>query len=374
MNGGLPLGRRMLGNWIPTQMVRASPQRSILIVGPTQSGKTSRLVIPFILKWEGPVLVTSVKNDVVEHTRMWRETQGPVLVINPALRSGATWNPLEDIDNFHDAFAITRELFFADHSSSAESQFWMSLAGRLCASLFAIATEQGRDVYDVMGWLDARLHGVPSARDEAVAAVLQGFLLMEPRTLDSVLTTATSVLSPWTLRQNLGDVRSTLRRNGTIYLCAPRLDHRRFEGIFRGAVRSVIDEQERSITSRRLLVVLDEAASIAPLADLDQMAATLSGSGVTLVSVFQDAAQIQHRWGTAARTLVNNHLYRIIFHGTVDPTTSELFPEIVPDLPAVARLRQSRRGSARLLGSSLAPMTIRSAPWFRTSLRRRVPQ
>lgn len=374
MNQGVVLGRQMLAGWIPLHVVRATPQRSILIVGPTQSGKTSRLVIPFILKWRGPVVVTSVKNDVVEHTQRWRESQGPVLIVDPASRSGTTWNPLEDIRDFHDALSVSRELFYADQQSSAESQFWMSLAGRLSAALFAVAIEHSRDIYDVMAWLHQGIVSVPPAVDGDVARVLQWFVAMEPKTLDSVITTASTVLSPWTLRQTLGNVRSVLRDNGTVYLCAPRLDQRRYEAVFRGAVRSLVDEQERCDTSRRLLVVLDEAASIAPLSDLDQMAATVSSCGITLVSVFQDAAQIQHRWGTAARTLVNNHLYRIIFHGTVDPTTSELFPEVVPDLPAVARLRQSRQGSARLLGSSLAPMTIRATPWFRTRLRRRVPR
>jgi len=227
-----------------------------------------------------------------------------------------------------------------------------------------------------VGWLEEHLRLLPPATDLSVQRVIDGFVSMEPKTCDGVIATALAVLEPWTLPQPLGDVRHVLRNDGTVYLCAPRLDHRRYESLFRGAIRSLVDEQERRARNGRaapLLLILDEAASIAPLSDLDQMAATLSGSSVTLVSVFQDAAQLLHRWNSAARTLVNNHVYRIVFHGTVDASVCELLPELVPDVSAVSSLRQQRPGSARLLALNVPPMTIRARPWFRSSLRRRVP-
>ena len=42
-----------------------------------------------------------------------------------------------------------------------------------------------------------------------------------------------------------------------------------------------------------LLVVLDEAANIAPLSDLDVLASTASSHGIQLVTVWQDFAQIE---------------------------------------------------------------------------------
>jgi type IV secretory pathway TraG/TraD family ATPase VirD4 len=43
-----------------------------LVVGPTQAGKTSSLVVPTLLRWRGAVVVTRVKNDVIEATSKWR--------------------------------------------------------------------------------------------------------------------------------------------------------------------------------------------------------------------------------------------------------------------------------------------------------------
>ena len=59
-----------------------------------------------------------------------------------------------------------------------------------------------------------------------------------------------------------------------------------------------------------LLLVIDEAANIAPLKDLDTLASTCAGIGVQLVTVFQDMAQIEARYGTKSRTVVNNHRVR----------------------------------------------------------------
>ena len=376
MRNSLVLGRRMVGQWIPSSRVRTIPFRSVTVIGPTQSGKTSRIVIPSVLRWNGPVVVASVKGDVVEVTLPWRERCGPSLIIDPSSPDGATWNPLEGVTTLREALHVARELFASPPEASSETQFWNSHAAKLAAALFALSTQEHQTIFDVVRWLEEHLRNLPFASDEVVQRILDGFMAMEPKTCDGVIATALAVLEPWTLPQPLGDVRAVLREGGTVYLCAPRLDQRRYESLFRGAIRSLVDEQEgraRSGTAEPLLLVLDEAASIAPLKDLDQMAATLSGSSVSLMSVFQDAAQISHRWSSAARTLVNNHVYRIVFHGTVDATLCELLPELVPDVKAVSALRQQRPGSARLLALDAPPMTLRATPWFRSSLRRRVP-
>ncbi|MGP8223890.1 MAG: type IV secretory system conjugative DNA transfer family protein, partial [Acidimicrobiales bacterium] len=45
------------------RLLAAEPRHSVMVVGPTQSGKTSGLAIPAILEWSGPILATSVKAD-----------------------------------------------------------------------------------------------------------------------------------------------------------------------------------------------------------------------------------------------------------------------------------------------------------------------
>ena len=81
-------GRVLLGRLGPTwcgrrRLVAAEPRRSVLVVAPTQAGKTSRIVIPTVLRWTGPMLVTSVKPDVLRLTLTERLRRGPAYVFDP---------------------------------------------------------------------------------------------------------------------------------------------------------------------------------------------------------------------------------------------------------------------------------------------------
>jgi len=145
--------------------------------------------------------------------------------------------------------------------------------------------------------------------------VLEAFLTHDHKTIDGVLTTAETMLMPWRFRQPLANVRSVVDGPNTLYLCSSLGEQRHYEPLFRGALRMVLEEQQRLVdvrAQRRLLLVLDEAATVASLDVLDQMASTVSGLDVTLVTVLQDFSQLKARWGPRASTIVNNHTTRLV--------------------------------------------------------------
>jgi type IV secretion system protein VirD4 len=76
--GRLTLGRHA------GRLVAAEPRQSVLVVAPTQTGKTSGLAVPAILEWRGPVLATSVKTDPLRDTLERRLTLGRVDIFDPA--------------------------------------------------------------------------------------------------------------------------------------------------------------------------------------------------------------------------------------------------------------------------------------------------
>ena len=91
-------------------------------------------------------------------------------------------------------------------------------------------------------------------------------------------------------------------------------------------VREVLDAAfERAAATGRpldppLLVVLDEAASVAPLGDLDRVVATAAGHGVQLVTIWQDLAQVESRYGGRWATVVNNHRAKLVCWGSLIPS------------------------------------------------------
>ena len=357
---GMPLGVR----------VRLDSGNSLLVVGPTQSGKTSSLVVPAILSWTGPTVVTSVKNDVVKITRTWRETLGEVQHLQPGRDDGLTWDPLEGVGSLRHALRVAQSL--TRDSSRAEADFWNSLAVKLLAGLFVEAQRRRRTVFDVAAVVENRewTRWISSDSSTAEGMMLRSFLDYDPKTLDGVVTTAETMMLPWRFHQPTARINGLLGGNNTLYLCGARGDQATYEPLFRGALRGVQEQQQLRHDqgrARPLLVVLDEAATVASLDELDQLAATVSGLGVTLVTVVQDFAQLVARWGPRAATIVNNHATRMVLAGLADPTVSTYLPEAEvtrEGRPAVP-LRMRPRNTAVVVAGRRAVRTVHLRPWWR---------
>ena len=65
------------------RLLTTQAETSVLVIGPTRSGKTAGLVIPNLLEWRGPVIATSTKSELVDVTAGHRQSIGPVYVYDP---------------------------------------------------------------------------------------------------------------------------------------------------------------------------------------------------------------------------------------------------------------------------------------------------
>lgn len=366
----LVLGRRSFKGlpWGPR--VRLERGHSLLVVGPTQAGKTSSLVVPAILGWPGPVVVTSVKNDVSDATATWRATLGDVQHLEPGRDDGVTWDPLEGLIGLREALRVAQTLTSA--STRAEGDFWSALAVKLLAALFVSARQRRVSIFDVAEVVESRRWAEWISYDAASThdVMLRSFLEYDAKTLEGVVTTAETMLLPWRFRQTTAHIRRITAANNTLYLCATRGEQHAYEPLFRGALRTVLEDHQvlyDAGQSRPLLLVLDEAATVASLDELDQLAATLSGLGVTLITVVQDFSQLVARWGARAATIVNNHASRMVLSGLADPTVATYLPEIVEsrdDRPTTP-LRMRPRNTAVVVAGRRPVYTVHLRPWWR---------
>ena len=381
MTRGLRLGRRLVAGVGVGPRVVLDPRHSLLVVGPTQVGNTSSLVVPSILNWSGALVVTSVKRDVIDATLPWRRGLGEVQILEPGSDDGLTWDPLEGVRTMREALRVARDLTV--RSGHGDSEFWNTLAVKLVGALFARATERGASIVDVAAVVETRDFDAWASDPVSLASrVLADFLGHEPRTLDGVITTAETMLLPWRFEQPRARVRGVVDGAHTLYLCSPRGEQAHYQALFSGALRAVLDAQQRRVDeglARPLLLVLDEAAVVAPLEELDQLAATLAGLAVTLITVVQDFSQLAARWGPRAATIVNNHATRLVMAGLADPTASTYVPEVSMARPRRAPraatpgptraepvpLRERPRGTALVIASHQRPVAIRVRPWWR---------
>ena len=366
------LGRRTWQGVGYGRQVTLMDKSSLLIVGPTQVGKTSSLVVPALLRWADALVVTSVKSDVVRSTQRWRASLGDVQILEPGRDSGLTWNPLEGVTSLRHALRVARDLTIGSRGQG-DTDFWNALATKLVAALFVMASQRSLSIFDVAGVIENRKFDrwMSNAPMSEASELLRTFLEHEHKTLDGVITTAETMLLPWRFRQPLANIRSVVAGANTLYLCSPRGEQQHYESLFRGALRMVLEEQHRLVdegSQRRLLLVLDEAATVAPLDELDQLAATVSGLDVTLVTVVQDFAQLVARWGARAPTIVNNHTTRVVMSGLSDPTVGKYLPEMVvsKEDTRTLPLRQRPAGTAVVVSGRRPVFEVRVRPWWRS--------
>lgn len=407
------------------RLVATEARHSVLVLGPTQSGKTSGLAIPALLEWDGPAVATSVKDDLARHTEKCRSRNGPVWIFDPAAGSGlgplSSWSPLSLSTGWTAAQRTAAWLVDATpaRSGMADAAFWYAAAAKQLAPLLLAATTGGYGMDDVVRWTNTADFNEPGqllriAGHDGAAGALMACESRDERIQSSVSTTLETVLAPfedptvaeWTSSTdfNLADL---LQSSGTVYLCGPSHEQNRVQGVFSALVSAVIAAAVDKVASTGhalhppLLVVLDEAANIAPVRDLDTIASTCAGLGVQLVTVCQDLGQLSSRYGNErARTIINNHRAKLLLSGVSDLPTLDLLSGLAGDeavreesytldqsdgrrtrSSAVAfrrllpsdRLRRVPPGEAVLIYGHLPPIHLRLRPWFTDrSLRRRV--
>ena len=113
-------GRLSLGK-AGHRLLAAEPGSSVLVVGPTQSRKTSGFAVPALLEWEGPVVAASVKSDLARHTLGWRADQGKVWVYDPSAATGlcsSAWSPLSAARTWRGARRVAASLTDVARSSA----------------------------------------------------------------------------------------------------------------------------------------------------------------------------------------------------------------------------------------------------------------
>ena len=107
-----------------------------------------------------------------------------------------------------------------------------------------------------------------------------------------------------------------------------------------------------------LLLVLDEAANVAPLAGLDGLVATAASQGIQVVTLWQDLAQIEARHGARAATVVNNHRAKLLCPGVSDPSTLEQIRRLAGDTEAetLQTTRDAKGGWSSTTGTEIRPL------------------
>jgi type IV secretion system protein VirD4 len=272
--------------------------------------------------------------------------------------------------------------------------FQAQLDERLETEVRSIATEE----------IEASLQTQDGFRDRmAPLTSIRSLWEKDQRLRDSVFATAENVVAPYAYVNATPTVESIdasewLSGDNTIYVIAPSHEQARLRPVLTTFVQQNVRcafstaLQERGSLTNPCLVLLDEAGNVAPLRDLPEYASTARAHGISLVTIWQDLAQIKAIYRDRAQTVLNNHRAKLFGTGIADDQTLEYVSRLIGDsankehntsrdlqggrrsvsehttyrrAAPIDVLRRIRMNEAVLLYGSELPVRLRLRPWFK---------
>ncbi len=454
-----PDGRRLTLGRLDQRLVATEARHSVIVFGPTQSGKTTSLVIPALLEWEGPVVATSAKSDILNLARPARTAMGGrTMLFDPTSSTLLTedddayqpdttqqlpnsWSPLHAIEattrrrNEPERNWRIRQWAAARESASwlvnaartaqagnSDTEFWYTTAEKLLAPLLFAAVCEQQTISRVVEWIDRQeTNAVNTILDRVgiteARSAWEATQNHEHRIKSASYTTLEVVMyaygDPDVLAlSQVTDIKPRQLLDGkpnTLFVVSPSNQQERLRPLFTALISEVIHtafQMAHNSPAGRidppLLVILDEAANIAPLQNLDQVASMGAGLGIQLVTAFQDLGQVQQVYGQhRATTVANNHRARLLLGGVGDTATLDYMSALIGDqiihttsistdgrggrsttdnqqlrpLAPSATLRTLPDGQAVCVYGNLPPIRMNLRPWYKDkTLSRRINQ
>jgi type IV secretion system protein VirD4 len=379
-DGGVVLGTH------DRRLLAVESKHSLLVVGATQTHKTTGLAVPAILEADNKaVIAVSVKDDLVADTIGWRsQLDGQCWVFDPtnvlssnpdtdtSMLSGddlrhallrprivrASWSPLENATSWQGAlttaFDLTRAGASADGSADGDNKFFYESAESLLACYLYAAANSSGSMRTVIRWIAQHVEEHVEAILEQLPSIealefFRGIFEDDRKTLANIFSTARLIVAAY-LDPSVAAAAETTDftpaaffdgRPNTLYLVAPPSNQDRLRVVFNTVIKQFIDAAYAWVLTngrsldRKVLAILDELPNIAPINNLGGIASTVASQGMQLVSVVQDLSQLHTRYGSnEANTIVNNHRALLLLTGVKDTVTLDLASKLLGNIYA----------------------------------------
>ncbi|MFD6465387.1 type IV secretory system conjugative DNA transfer family protein [Streptomyces goshikiensis] len=360
------------GTAIPTGVKLYIPfEETVLIVAPPREGKTSQLIMPWILDFPGSVLATSSKTDVLYATAKSREAFGPVMVLDPTGLSNwplqLQWSLVDGCEDFSVARKRAETLTGtakSDEGTKNGGYFVMNAQMLMTCWLHAAAVE-GLSGMDILRWATAPTERQPvdilaSHGQENLARALAAQHAAAPEERSASWRTAEqSILALYDAKvaaifgksardEKNFSITKWLTEGGTVFLIGEEEEGSSLAPILAAFSRAILDTA-KAIAARMpngrldppLGVLGDELANVAPLPQIPSLMSVSGSQNIFLVAVLQNLAQAHERWGElGVRKMFAAATIKVILGGVSDEqelkTYSALAGEFEEDTESVS--------------------------------------
>ncbi|MEV4494043.1 type IV secretory system conjugative DNA transfer family protein [Micromonospora coxensis] len=318
------------------------------IVGPPRYGKSSGLIIPALLTWDGPVVATSTRGDLLRAAGDWRRRiaaphGGDVFVYDPfGSEPGVTslrWSPLAGCADPSVAYRRASAMVAVVGRGITDGEHWRAGAATILRAVFhaAAVAGDGLSMVDVRRWLASQDIREPArllreARSPAAswADDLQAMNLLGERERGSFYSVARNTLDataePRVLASTTGptlDVDRFLATRSTLFVVGPSHYQAVAAPMIVGLVDSIAQRAAELAAASplgrldpRLLLALDEVPNIAPLESLPALVSEGGGRGIVTLWAAQSLAQLRARYGAdVQQSILTATTAKLIFGG-----------------------------------------------------------
>jgi type IV secretion system protein VirD4 len=303
-----------------------SDENAYLVLAPPRRGKGVSIIIPNILDWDGPLVATSTKDDLIVHTACALGSGRPVYVFDPTGFSEwpdpVGWDPVAGCED--PQVAIYRAKAFTAASGSARgiqnSSYFQAHNEAIHRCYLHAAAVSQRNISAVREWVNLS-ETAEAVRALSSSPVAQGWA-EDLRAIGSMHHEAqTNVFSgarraydcladPRVLRAcqpGLGggfDAARFISDGAALFIVGTAGAQANMAPIITALIETIVDVAKQRAArspSRRLSpplgLFLDECANIAPLPSLPQLVSDGAGQGITTTVVLQSLSQARARWG-----------------------------------------------------------------------------
>lgn len=399
------------------KVMRYNEPAHVLVFAPSRSGKGVGLVLPTLLSYPHSTATNDIKGENFELTSGFRHTAGSLVIrFDPTALDqksidgksrynvAACWNVLEEIRAFTEYDVMDAQNIaaaIADPNGEGMDDHWVSTSYELLTgvllhvlyyerdkSLTGVATyladpsftdpeqmynrmlDAEHDPSGIMGWEDSS--GNATKTHPAVAVAARSMLNKDEKERNSVLSTAKTKLSLYTepiVARNIS--RSDFRINDlmnhdkpvSLYIVVPPSDKERLRPLIRLFITFLLrwltskmefeDGASAKSYRHRLLLLVDELASLRKLDQLQDGLSYIAGYGITAYLFVQDTIQLKEAYGDN-ETISAGCQLRIAFA----PNTLQTADDLSKMTGLTTRKRQNVSYSGSRISSMLGQMSV----------------
>jgi len=316
----------------------------ILVVGGVGSGKSSRIAIPTLKKWNSRVFAIDIKGELYEKTKPHKSN---IKVFNPQDENSYGYDPYYLLRNSknpaQEAEAIAQSII--PLPPDIKDPFWIESAQSILTGAILHYYKKEYSFIDTLDEMQRKsppdlIEIISESSNEKAQLYVNTFVGMEDKTLSSIfanlkslrtLVTDDEIVSALSKPRENCITPADLDKGYDVYINIPEYLLRQWKSLLTLMVNQFITFFERREENNKtpILFLLDEFPRLGKIPSILEALATLRSKKITICPIIQSLAQLDVIYGEKERKVISDTCsYKAVLSAT-DADTQEYFSKLV---------------------------------------------